>query len=190
MAYRNSDREKTYTIWRGMKKRCLNPKDNQYKNYGGRGISVSVDWMSFESFVRDMGYVPKGKSIDRIDNNGNYCKENCRWATRKEQGRNTRTNRILEFDGKSMCIADWGDALGLKHNLIAKRLSHGWSVERALSKETFTFHRSRKITFNGHTLTTQEWADKLGIKNNTLAKRFSRGWSLEQAMKEITNDKP
>lgn len=83
-------KKRTYTSWRGMKNRCLNPKNISYKNYGGRGITICPRWLKFENFFIDMDERPKNKSLDRIDNSGNYCKSNCKWSTRTEQNNNKR----------------------------------------------------------------------------------------------------
>ena len=94
----NGKETKTYNVWSSMKKRCLDNTHEQYKNYGGRGITVCKEWLeSFDNFLKDMGEKPDGLSLDRIDNNGGYSKDNCRWATQDEQNRNRRTN-VLDFD--------------------------------------------------------------------------------------------
>lgn len=88
--HRAGKRTPTYNSWRCMKTRCLNPKHDQYPNYGGRGIKIHEPWLKFENFLEDMGERPYGKTLDRIDNNGNYEPSNCKWSTNKQQARNRR----------------------------------------------------------------------------------------------------
>ena len=100
-----------YSSWTSMKQRCNNPKNTHYARYGGRGIKCDASWERFENFLLDIGEKPDPEmEIERIDNDGNYCKENCRWATRKEQTRNRggkRATRLYTFNDKTMCISDW-----------------------------------------------------------------------------------
>lgn len=96
----------TYKSWQGMIDRCQNPKSKDYLRYGSRGISVCERWMSFENFLTDMGNRPLGKTIDRVDNDGNYEPGNCRWATRLEQARNQRTNKRFEFCGRMLTTGE------------------------------------------------------------------------------------
>lgn len=126
----------TWHSWYAMRSRCHSPSDQAYGRYGGRGIIVCERWRSsFEKFLEDMGERPSlAHTIDRYpDNNGNYELGNCRWATRREQNRNRRSNRLLTLNGETMCIADWADRLGLTQNSIYCRLRSGWSVEQALA---------------------------------------------------------
>lgn len=114
-----------YRTWNGMKARCLNKNNPNYHRYGGRGITVCESWMSFSNFINDMGKCPPGMSIDRIDNNGNYCPENCRWADRKTQNRNTRRNVFIEINGEALCMLDAAKAAGLKMPVVRSRLRLG-----------------------------------------------------------------
>jgi hypothetical protein len=128
-----------HSIWCGICARCSNPSHKQYADYGGRGIFVCARWSGengFAHFLADMGPRPSSKhSVDRKDNNGPYSPDNCRWATQKEQNRNTRQNTVLRFNGAEMCVADWADATGISQSVIRRRLKLGWSVEKALKTQ-------------------------------------------------------
>jgi hypothetical protein len=127
-----------YNAWHSMKSRCLNPSCRNYHRYGGRGIKVCEKWMySFSDFFKDMGERPTELySLDRVDNNGDYCPENCRWATRQEQANNTSTNVLLELDGRSMTITEWGRETGINSSTIRYRVKKlGWSTKRALTQK-------------------------------------------------------
>jgi len=127
-------KSRTYNIWAEMKRRCIDSTRDNYYLYGGRGISYDPRWEDFTAFLSDMGEAPDEHSIDRADVNGNYNKDNCRWATNVEQGRNRRNNTILTYNGKSQCIAAWADELGISQKIISSRRNKlGWSIERALS---------------------------------------------------------
>ncbi len=124
-----------YKVWKRMIERCYNPSRNHYEDYGGRGISVCDHWRSSPAnFLKDMGPRPTPThEIDRIDNNGNYEPGNCRWATRKAQNRNRRSNRHLTHNGDTMTVADWSDKIGISQQLIYARLHRGKTIEGALS---------------------------------------------------------
>jgi len=126
-------RTSTYEIWSGMIKRCFDENNQAWDNYGGRGIHVCDRWLQFEKFFEDMGERPPKMSIERIDNNKGYEPSNCKWATSKAQGRNTRRNRILTANGKSMCIADWADATGIDYDVLSRRVCLGWADERVIN---------------------------------------------------------
>ena len=129
-------RSKVYLAWGGMLQRCENPKDPSYRNYGGRGITVCEQWHDFVVFYADMGDPPTGLSLDRIDNDGNYEPENCRWASLSEQQRNCRHNHLVTFQGKTQCLAAWAQEVSINQSTIQRRLHRGWSVRRALTPRT------------------------------------------------------
>jgi len=110
---------KIYTIWQAMKSRCFSKNGANYKNYGGRGIGVCDEWLNFEGFKKDMGDSYKENlELDRIDNNGKYCKENCRWTTRKVQCNNTRVNAMVNYYGKKMTVSELADHLGVSYGVF------------------------------------------------------------------------
>jgi len=122
-----------YHCWFNILSRCLNPTNKFYDYYGGRGITVCTRWLDVHNFYADMGPRPsKDHSIDRIDNNGPYCKENCRWATKKEQMRNRRVARILSHNGVSLTLSEWSEKLGISKDTLASRLRLGWPIAMVL----------------------------------------------------------
>jgi hypothetical protein len=122
--------------WRTMKGRCFNPKAMGYHNYGGRGIKICDEWMIFANFYEwsiASGYA-EGLTIERIDNDGDYCPENCKWVTRQEQANNRRTNRPLTLNGVTKNLGQWAIGLGISKGALKQRIDkYHWSIEDALT---------------------------------------------------------
>jgi hypothetical protein len=130
---------KVYYTWQNIKSRCTNKQNEFYNSYGARGIKVCDEWLkSFKIFYNDMGEPPaKNYSIERINNNKGYNKENCRWATKEEQANNKRTSHKLEYEGRIMTVKQWSEDKGIKYGTLLCRLNnYGWSVERSLTTPT------------------------------------------------------
>lgn len=138
----NASNTRLYHTWICMKDRCYNPKNKKYKDYGGRGITICDEWInSFETFSNwayDNGYienVPRGEcTIDRIDVNGNYCEQNCRWVNQKVQSNNKRNNHYITYNGETHTITEWNNILGFKKGVLSRRIFSGWSIEDAFTK--------------------------------------------------------
>lgn len=122
----------TYRSWMSMKRRCNDSSNDSYPNYGGRGIKYSLHWEKFDNFLADMGVRPKGTTLDRIDTDGNYTPENCRWADDLTQHRNTRANVMITSRGVTQTLAEWADQLGIRRSTLQKRIANGWSIAAAL----------------------------------------------------------
>lgn len=143
-----------YGIWKSMNRRCSNSEDDNYHHYGGRGIEVCEEWRDncvegFNNFYKDMGIYPSTlHTVERKDVNGNYNKDNCCWATQKEQGNNKRDNHTLMWKGQKYTISEISDILGIKANTLCYRLRRGWSVEEAIRgyRETAWKRPLRKLT--------------------------------------------
>jgi hypothetical protein len=124
-----------YNTWMSIKARCFNTKNQDFKYYGDRGITICDEWKdSFETFYADMGSRPEGCSIDRIDVDGNYEPSNCRWATDLEQAHNKRNNVIVTYENETKSVIKWSEELGIKHKVLRHRLDRGWSVEKAFNQ--------------------------------------------------------
>ena len=196
-----------YISWSAMKRRCDNPNQTGYERYGGRGITYQKSWKTFENFFKDMGKKPApDMELDRIDNEKNYSKENCRWATRKEQTRNRggkRATRLYTFNGKTLCIADWAKEIGISPASLQKRLNKGWPLEIALSPQkrerlksdewinykghpvkgkTIRRKNSKYITIGNETKTYSEWEKEKNLSRGLISKRLSQGCTEYEAV--------
>jgi hypothetical protein len=143
-------RSPEYWSWVNMKARCSNPRATQFKDYGGRGITVCARWASsFEAFLADVGPKPgPGFTIDRIDNAGHYEPGNVRWADEATQKRNSRRNRFIEFAGERLCITDWAARLGIDFDTLDRRIKRGWPIEKALT--TRRLAKGREFVLGDH----------------------------------------
>lgn len=176
------ERTTEYTIWKSMKYRCHSTGDSSYHRYGARGIEVCERWRnSFENFLEDMGPRPSlDHSLERIDNEGNYCPENCRWATKTEQARNRRTNHFVTLNGETKTLMEWSEITGLGYTVITGRLNRGWTAEEALTLKPGATHRW--ITYNGETKRLNDWSRQYNVPRERLGRRLKNGWSFEEAV--------
>lgn len=135
-----------YKVWSGIMSRCHNTKDQNYYRYGGRGIRVCESWEKYENFERwvlENGGLKDGYSVDRIDNNGDYSPDNCRFATMRQQSRNRRSNTIIEYAGKSMCLIEWSEYLNMDYKALVSRNKRGWDAERMFTTPIRSYHHSQ-----------------------------------------------
>lgn len=134
---------KEFILWQRMHQRCYDKNKSGYHRYGGRGIIVCERWHEFLSFYKDMGKIPEGLSIDRIDPNGNYEPNNCRWASPKEQANNRANNRLITFLGETKNISQWAKEIGISKTVLSYRLSRGWAIERALTNKKWSYKHGK-----------------------------------------------
>jgi hypothetical protein len=154
----------THQSWRGMRERCLNPKNNHFKDYGGRGITLAKEWDSFEVFLTDMGERPEGKTLERNDVNLGYSKSNCCWADSMQQARNTRRTIHITWNGKTQCLKDWASDLGITKDALAYRIKRfGIDVAMVMRKHEWP-DRSRN---------TRAPANEPLIKEQTLQREYT-----------------
>ena len=123
-----------YILWQAIKQRCYNPRHTAFSRYGQRGIYVCERWHNFENFMNDIGERPPKYTLDRIDNNGPYSPENCRWATRKEQSNNRYVNVRITHEGLTLTATQWSERLGIQVNTLLARYHAGLPTEKVLSQ--------------------------------------------------------
>lgn len=150
-----ASKTREYTSWKSMRKRCLNPNEPKYPSYGGRGVTISTRWDNFEAFLEDMGPRPLGCTLDRIDCNGNYSAENCRWASPVEQANNKRSNRLVAANGKTQNVTQWAKDIGINRGTIKQRLRRGWSDDDAINTPVGAKHN---VKFSGDDVGTDRKA--------------------------------
>lgn len=169
-----------YGVWRQMVRRCHDPRSVGYPNYGARGIQVCAAWRDdFWRFVFDVEPRPSPQhTLDRVDNNRGYEPTNVRWATRNEQARNTRFNRLLTAAGRTQMLEDWAAETGLPKSTIFNRLRRGWPEERAVSTPAQAKAPDHSLFRPGE----RELCAQKGISVYTVASRLRRGWSFGRAL--------
>lgn len=171
-----------YHIWKAMKTRVTNVNTKTADSYVLKGISCCDEWFnSFEQFYKDMGPCPEGYSIDRIDPNGNYCPENCRWASKKEQADNRGDfNKVFEYEGEAHVLKDWARKLNIKYSTLYSRIYRsGMSFEDAIKEEVAN---GTLIEINGEKHTIIEWCQIYDIPTTTVYTRRKRGWDAVTAI--------
>ena len=135
-AWKNGKRERLYIVWCDIIQRCFDKNDPGYQRYGARGITICDEWRhnypAFREWAFANGYNEQ-LTIDRIDNDGDYSPDNCRWTTAKVQSRNKSTNVLITYQGETHCISEWSEILGFKYSTLRERLRRGWSVEKAIT---------------------------------------------------------
>lgn len=127
-----------HNIWKGMRKRCNNKNSSRYDFYGGRGIKHCDEWndyLTFKKWAVGSGY-DDTMTLERIDVNGDYCPENCKWIKAEEQQKNKRNTIRVEENGETLCLKDWCDMHGMNYRTVHSRIKRGWDMERALNTPT------------------------------------------------------
>ena len=176
-------------IWSNMKNRCNNISSTEYKNYGGRGIIYDERWEEFENFYEDMGksyeehvteFGEKDTTIDRINVDGNYCKDNCKWSSIDEQANNKTTSHYITVDGKTKTAMQWSKISKVPFRTILSRLKRNWSTKDAIFTKA---KRLTSYTYKDETHTVSEWARLYNMHRNTLDNRLTyKKWTIEKAL--------
>lgn len=193
MTTHGKSKSKIYMVWAGMKRRCYNPNQKSYPDYGGRGIKMCDDWKeNFESFYKwsmENGYIEGEVEIDRIDVNGNYCPENCRWISKKKNMNNKRNNTIVKYRNKNYTLSELADKFDIKEGLIIERLQRGWDIEDAVLPTFAKGDGKFKPLYTevrGENLTLEEIALKYELNLGCVKSRYQKGLRGEDLIQSPT----
>lgn len=173
-----------YRSWHNMCQRCNDASNKFYNNYGGRNIVVCPEWLDFINFriwAFESGWAV-GLTIERINNNGNYEPDNCKWTTSKEQNNNKRNNHNITFKGETLTLMQWSEKLNINYQSLANRVNtYNWPIEKAFTTPIARIGKEQLITFRGKTQNIREWSDELnlGIGYDALRYRLKKGMKLE-----------
>jgi len=180
-----------YNIWTHMRQRCTNPNRDSYYRYGGRGIRVCEAWdNSYEAFLRDMGRAPfPDAQIDRINVDGDYAPDNCRWVSPRENKRNKGNARLLTHNGITRSLQEWSEILGLSRQTLQSRVVRNWTADEIISGVRAGPHAPRRTTrwifHEGQRLSLTQWATKLGMPMKALHQKLRRGRSMGEIIESI-----
>lgn len=177
-----------YRAWKAMKSRCYSPSMKRLRGYQEKGITVCNEWLhNFDRFLEDMSNCPEGMTLDRIDNDKGYSKENCRWTSFSEQTKNRGNfNKVFTYEGKTLVLKDWARELNMKYSTLYLRIYRtGLSFERAISEDPFNI----MLTYKGMLKTLDEWAIITGVPKMIIYDRKRRGWNVDRIFSQKINFK-
>lgn len=184
------ERKRLKSIYNGMRLRCYNENNVNYKYYGGKGVTICDEWLlSFENFFDwaiNNGY-NENLTIDRIDSEKEYSPDNCKWSTKKEQAYNRSISVKLTLNGRTMYMTEWAEELEIDKKILSWRYNNGWSDEEILTRPRD--YKENKLTLNGETHSMSEWSRITGIKVATISARIRDGWSVEDTLTKKPNDR-
>ena len=183
----NDDIRRLKNVYRAMKNRCTNTNRHNYHRYGGRGIKICDDWLNdIETFIEwslKNGY-KIGLQIDRIDNDGGYSPENCRWVTPKENANNKESNVLITYNNETKSIAEWSEIVDIDAKTLYYRYSKGCKIEDLFNQKEYV-----TLEYNGDIKTLSEWSVITGIDYKTIHYRYSKGWSASEIIETPTKVK-
>ena len=184
------ERKRLKSIYNGMRLRCYNENNVNYKYYGGKGVTICDEWLlSFENFFDwaiNNGY-NENLTIDRIDSEKEYSPDNCKWSTKKEQAYNRSISVKLTLNGRTMYMTEWAEELEIDKKILSWGYNNGWSDEEISTRPRD--YKENKLTLNGETHSMSEWSRITGIKVATISYRIKKGWSVEDTLTKSSNDR-